>query len=66
LALRERTALLNHHFVKLGFLDAWKHVVPGREADVFLRLVQTLDDVAARTGELTLTIPIAYVEAMAR
>ena len=25
------SALLNHYFIKLGFLDAWKKVVPGRE-----------------------------------
>jgi len=56
------TALLNHHFIKLGFLDAWKKIVPRDERDVFARLRDALDDV----GELRLTIPMAYVEAMAR
>jgi SAM-dependent methyltransferase len=55
------TALLNHYFIKLGFLDAWKKVVPGNERDVFARLRNALDD----RGELRLTIPIAYVEATA-
>jgi arsenite methyltransferase len=59
------TALLNHHFIKLGFLDAWKNVVPGREAEIFLRLQQRLDDVAALSSELRLTIPMAYVEGVA-
>lgn len=59
------TALLDHHFIKLGFLDAWKKVVPGREAEVFLKLRDRLDAVAARNGELSLTIPMAYVEAAA-
>jgi ubiquinone/menaquinone biosynthesis C-methylase UbiE len=58
-------ALLNHHFIKLGFLDAWKQVVPGREPEVFLRLQHRLDQMAAVAGELTLTIPMAYVEAVA-
>ena len=59
------TALLNHHFIKLGFLDAWKKVVPGRETEMFLRLQRRLDDVAAQNGELGLTIPMAYIEAVA-
>jgi hypothetical protein len=54
------TALLNHHFIKLGFLDAWKAVASG-DRDVFDRLQSELD----RRGELTLTIPMAYVEARA-
>jgi len=60
------TALLNHHFIKLGFLDGWKKVVPGRERIVFARLRDALNDLAARQGELRLTIPMAYIEASAR
>jgi ubiquinone/menaquinone biosynthesis C-methylase UbiE len=51
------TALLNHHFVKIGFLDAWKKVIPSR--DMWGKLRDTLDAM----GELKLTIPMAYVEA---
>jgi ubiquinone/menaquinone biosynthesis C-methylase UbiE len=53
------TALFNHHFIKLGFLDAWKKVVAGDERAVFARLLDRL------AGELRLTIPMAYVEAIA-
>jgi hypothetical protein len=59
------TALLSHHFIKLGFLVAWKRVVPGRETEMFLRLRRRLDEVAGQSGELSLTIPMAYVEAVA-
>jgi ubiquinone/menaquinone biosynthesis C-methylase UbiE len=59
------TALLNHYFIKLGFLDGWKKVVTGNERDVFSRLRDGLNAVAKRDGELRLTIPMAYVEAMA-
>jgi hypothetical protein len=59
------TALLNHHFIKLGFLDAWKNVVPGREVDIFRLLQHRLDEVAAQNSELQLTIPMAYIEAVA-
>jgi arsenite methyltransferase len=57
------TALLNHYFIKLGFLDAWKKVVPGNEREVFARLRDALDEQAANDGELRLTIPVAYIEA---
>jgi len=53
------TALLNHHFIKLGFLDAWKKVVAGNERAVFERLLERLH------GEIRLTIPMAYVDAVA-
>jgi len=53
------TALFNHHFIKLGFLDAWKKVVPGNEAATFTELLNRLN------GEIRLTIPMAYVEAVA-
>lgn len=60
------TALLNHYFIKLGFLDGWKKAVPGNERDVFARLRGALDDLASRNGELRLTVPMAYVEAQRR
>ncbi len=59
------TALFRHHFIKLGFLDAWKKVVPGRETEMFLRLQARLDEVAEEQGGLSLTVPMAYVEAIA-
>ncbi|MSP48425.1 MAG: SAM-dependent methyltransferase [Alphaproteobacteria bacterium] len=52
------TALLNHWFVKLGFLDGWRATVdPARAAEVFGRLE------AALPRPLTLTVPFAYIEA---
>jgi len=56
------TALLNHHFIKLAFLDAWKKVVSTRQREVFAKLRDRLDAM----GELRLTIPMAYVEGRAR
>jgi arsenite methyltransferase len=65
LRFADGTALFNHHFIKLGFLDAWKNVVPNREAEVFTLLGRALDEAASQAGELRLTIPMAYVEAIA-
>lgn len=59
------TALLNHYFVKLGFLDGWKQVA-GSEVSVFSELQAKLNERARAEGELRLTIPMAYVEAVAR
>ena len=55
------TALFNHYFIKLGFLDGWKKVVPRNEREVFARLLAALNEL----GELKLTIPMAYIEATA-
>jgi arsenite methyltransferase len=59
------TALLNHYFIKLGFLDGWKKVVTGNERAVFTRLRDALDDLAKRNLDLRLSVPMAYVEALA-
>jgi ubiquinone/menaquinone biosynthesis C-methylase UbiE len=53
------TALFNHHFIKLGFLDAWKDVAGDDAKEAFRRLMERLN------AELRLTIPMAYVEAVA-
>jgi arsenite methyltransferase len=57
-------ALLNHYFIKLGFLDGWKKVVPGNERAVFGRMREALNGIAIEKGDLRLTIPMAYVEAV--
>ncbi|HEY0141375.1 MAG TPA: class I SAM-dependent methyltransferase [Thermoanaerobaculia bacterium] len=56
------TALFNHYFIKLGFLDGWKGTVPGTEATVFPALEARLNERAQQAGELSLTIPMAYIE----
>jgi len=59
------SALLNHYFIKLGFLDGWKGVLlPGDRRRVFARLETTLNALAETRGFLGLTIPMAYVEAV--
>ena len=59
------SALFNHHFIKLAFLHDWKQVVAGQEAAIFSLLQKELNARAAQLGELSLTIPGAYVEAIA-
>ena len=58
------SSLLRHHFIRLGFLPAWKVIVPDRAAEeAFTTLEGKLNAHAAQHGELTLTIPMALVDA---
>jgi len=58
------SALLNHYFIKLAFLDSWKGILnPAEQAAVLTRLETNLNLYAEWHGELALTIPLAYVEA---
>ena len=57
-------ALLRHGFIRIGFLPAWRALVPeDRVAGVFAALERHLDAAAARTGSLDLTIPTLCVQA---
>jgi len=51
-------ALFNHYFIRLGFLPAWKEIVPEKDR---ARVFQSLE--AAIPGELALTIPCVYIAA---
>ena len=53
-------ALLRHGFIRLGFLDAWKAVLPPDDVlPVFRELEQRLDGVARAKGDVALGIPYA-------
>ncbi len=57
------TAFLNHYFVKLGWLASWKALMPEEMLmPVFTKLEKGLNELAAREGELALTVPMAYIE----
>jgi ubiquinone/menaquinone biosynthesis C-methylase UbiE len=60
-------ALLDHFLIRLAFLPAWEALVPEAHRDpVFVELETRLDAIAARDGELRLTIPFACVTATRR
>ncbi len=59
------SAFLNHYFIKRGFMPAWKEIpAPANLEPVFTRLEAALNRLAQERGELALTIPMAYVEAV--
>jgi SAM-dependent methyltransferase len=54
------SALLRHHFIRLGFLPGWRTVADEDAVDdTFDRLERGLNAVARTRGELALTIPMA-------
>ena len=58
------SALLRHHFIRLGFVPGWKAVAPeGAAESTFAALECRLNAIAAERGELSLTIPVACIQA---
>lgn len=59
------TALLNSFLTVVGFLPGWSSVVPPEaEKEVFEMLEKKLNEQAAWDGELKMTVPVLYVEAV--
>jgi len=59
------SALLRHSFIRLAFLPAWRDLVPIEAREVVLRwLEERLNAHARDRGELALTIPYGYVQAV--
>lgn len=57
------TAFLNHHFVKLGWLTAWRDLIPQDNLqEVFSTLEASLNSYARNADGLTLTVPMAFIE----
>ena len=57
------TALFNHFFIRLGFLDGWKSILAVPDVErTFAMLEQKLNDLAARAGELSLSVPYACID----
>lgn len=58
------SSLLRHHFIRMGFVPGWISVArPDRLEPTFEALERNLNAVAARRGELALTIPMLCAEA---
>ena len=56
-------ALLEHWFVRFGFLPAWREIAPPADVEGTLAALEArLDAIARERGELALTIPTACLE----
>lgn len=57
------SAFLNDYFIIMGFLPSWKALLPKDEQLTFFTALENrLNTFAAKHGELSLPVPIAYVE----
>ncbi len=57
-------ALLGHPFIRLAFLQPWRAVPRPQDVDeVMAELRQRLDELAERTGEVSLVVPFACFDA---
>jgi ubiquinone/menaquinone biosynthesis C-methylase UbiE len=58
------TAFLNHHFVKLGWMESWASLLPPEfRKKIFPELENSLNNLAKQKGELKLTVPMLYIQA---
>lgn len=56
------TAMLNHYFIRLAFMDSWVALLPADNADeIFERIEVRLNEYAQRYGGLKLSIPFALI-----
>jgi arsenite methyltransferase len=59
------SALLNHWLTREGFIEGWRSVVePAAEDELFALVEQRLNAIAAREGELRMSVPMVYMEAL--
>ncbi len=57
------SAFLNHHFVKLGWLSSWRDLLPQDDLkEIFSTLEHNLNAYSNESGELSLTVPMAFIE----
>ena len=53
-------AIFGHYFLRLGFVSAWRDLLPAEDVEkTFDRLVEKLDRLAEEEGDIALTIPVA-------
>jgi ubiquinone/menaquinone biosynthesis C-methylase UbiE len=58
------TAMFNHSFIRLAFLDSWLDLVPANKVNaIFTQVENRLNIKAQNDGEMTLTVPFVLIEA---
>jgi arsenite methyltransferase len=59
------TAMLNHYFIRLAFMDSWINILPESQAEkVFDEIEVRLNKTAEKDGFLKLSIPFALINAL--
>ena len=56
------TAMLNHFFIKVAFMEAWKKILPeNRIKDIFKRIEEELNEQANKNCGIKLSIPFVLI-----
>jgi ubiquinone/menaquinone biosynthesis C-methylase UbiE len=59
------TAMLNHYFIKLAFMDSWKKILPkDKVGEIFKTIEIKLNKQAEESGNLKLSIPFVLINAI--
>lgn len=57
------TTMLNHHFIRLAFLDEWKNLVPiNKQEEVFELIENELNAKSSKNGVLVLSVPFVVID----
>ena len=62
-AVQLGTALLNHYFIKMAFLNGWKSIVPTEKQEfIFNEIEIRMNDKAQADGFIRLNVPFAVID----
>ncbi|HZL11250.1 MAG TPA: methyltransferase domain-containing protein [Prolixibacteraceae bacterium] len=57
------TAMLNHYFMRLAFLDGWKSIIPvEKQVEIFKRIEILLNRKAEKNGYVKLSVPFVLLD----
>jgi ubiquinone/menaquinone biosynthesis C-methylase UbiE len=57
------TAMLNHYFIRLAFLDGWKSIIPQeKQIEIFNRIESLLNKKAEKDGYVSLSVPFVLLD----
>jgi hypothetical protein len=59
------TAMLNHYFIRLAFMDSWIKILPKNKLEqIFDKIEMRLNDKAKMLGGIKLSIPFVLINAI--
>ncbi len=57
------STMLDHYFIRLAFLDGWRHIVPkNREEEIFDEIEKRMNKEAAKEGSFKLSVPFVVID----
>lgn len=63
----DATAMFNHYFIRLAFMDSWINLLPSDKVEVIFDTIETrMNDPAIKQGGIKLTIPFVMINAIKR